>query len=188
MFSRKDAYKKNRKSPKEKKNGQTTQFNPDTTGLDSRGRQLKWSGDLSKVQVNLNNIFVRNAVSFAPSLRIHPLPSTSKDSTSRKDKTLESIEESLAKFRNLKECQTQQYKRKHEELKETTQLPQKDCSKYPPEPTVSNQGQDEEKMEEESEQSTLAQPSVSNSKSESHCDQGSSDEDEFDRRIMFISL
>lgn len=181
MNTRRDVLGKNKKSPRGKKIRQIIQFDPDTTGLDSRGRKLKWSGDLSKVQVNLNNIFIKNAIYFAPSLRIHPPPSTSRDSTSKKDKISESIEDLFAKFCNPKECQTQQHKRKHEEMKETIQLPQKDCSKYLPE-----QGQDEEKTEEESEKSSLAQPSVSNSRSEIQCDQEGSDENEFDRQIMYV--
>ncbi|VDL19362.1 unnamed protein product [Hymenolepis diminuta] len=158
MDTRGDVLKKNKKSPGEKRIRRTIQFNPDTTGLDSRGRKLKWSGDLSKVQVNLNNIFVKNAVSFAPTIRIHPPSSTSQDSASKKDKTSESTESPLAKFCNPEECRTQHHKHKQ------------DCSKYPPEPTVCSPGQDEEKTEEESEESSLPQRSASNSKSESQCD------------------
>nr|CDS33851.1 expressed protein [Hymenolepis microstoma] len=152
----------------------TIQFNPDTTGLDSRGRKLKWSGDLSKVQVNLNKIFIKNAVSFAPTLNIGHPSSPSQDSTSRGDQTDEPVEDSLARLRISAECPLHQQNPGRSNIV---------CPNCQPEPAASLQGQDADKVETESEQSTLIPPT---SKSERRGNRKDFDEDDFDRKIMFV--
>ncbi|VDN97219.1 unnamed protein product [Rodentolepis nana] len=150
------------------------QYNPDTTGLDSRGRKLRWSGDISKIQVNLNKIFVKNAISIAPTLNIYQASSISLDCSSRDDRTDESFEDTFAKLQISKEHRRKRQKRVHK-VKTSSNCHWK--------PTSSVQGEDADDGETESEQSTLM---PSTSKLEGHCKKNDFDEDDFDRRIMFV--